>query len=112
MDISNAIDISYIFSGCESLLSLPDISKQNNSKIKDMGFVFARYKSLTIWPDISKWDTSNVWKMSGLFTVCKSLLYLPNIFKWNTSKVQCSYYFDDCINCVNIPINKRLLIKI
>ena len=53
-----------LFYGCKSLLSIPDISNWNTSKVKD----------------ISK-DISN------MFYGCSSLKSLPNISNWNTSNV-------------------------
>ena len=48
-----------MFFQCESLISLPDISKWNISNVKTMGSMFVKCKSLKSLPDISKWDTSN-----------------------------------------------------
>ena len=45
---------------CESLKSLPDISKWDTGKVTDMNNLFSNCKSLTHLPDISKWSTSNI----------------------------------------------------
>ena len=51
-----------MFDFCNSLKSLPDISKWNTSNAKNMTYVFGGIvcgcESLTSLPDISKWDTS------------------------------------------------------
>ena len=47
-------DMSYIFSNCESLLSLPNISKWNTNNIINMSNVFSDCESLFSLPDISK----------------------------------------------------------
>ena len=86
-NISNAKDMSYMFNGCKSLESLPDISQWKTSKVKDMSFIFNGCKSLVSLPDISKWDTSNVLDMSYMFNECSLLVSLPDISKWNTSNV-------------------------
>ena len=52
--ITNITNISLMFNGCSSLLSLPDISK---------------------------WNTSNVTNMSGMFNGCKDSLNIPEKFK-------------------------------
>jgi len=52
--IENAINMSYMFNECSSLLHLPDISK---------------------------WNTTNVTNMSGMFMECSSLVNLPDISK-------------------------------
>ena len=59
-----------MFCCCNSLISLPDISKWNISNVKDMSYAFADNKSLELLPDISKWDISNVIKMNSLFQNC------------------------------------------
>ena len=50
----NVTDISCMFHGCSSLLSLPDISK---------------------------WNTNNVTKMFGMFDNCNPSLIIPKKFK-------------------------------
>ena len=95
--INNITDASFMFSQCDSLISLPDISKWNTIKITNMCNMFQECFSLYSLPDISNWNTSNVKDMKYMFYGCKSLLYLPNISKWNTSNVlNMSYMFDSC----------------
>ena len=50
----NITDMSGMFSGCSSLLSLPDISKWNTNNVKDMSRMFSGCSSLLSLPDISK----------------------------------------------------------
>ena len=59
-----------MFSGCSSLLNLPDISKWNTNNVKDMSFMFCGCYSLLYLPDISKWNTNNVTNMSSMFYLC------------------------------------------
>ena len=42
--------------------------------------MFRYCDSLKSLPDISKWDTSNVNNMNGMFHGCKSLEKIPNKF--------------------------------
>ena len=60
--------------------------------------MFLECNSLISLPDISKWNTSNVNDMSEIFRECNSLISLPDISKWNTSNV--NDMFDECINCL------------
>ena len=102
--INNITNMSYMFSECESLSSLPDISKWDTSNVNDMMCMFYGCKSLFSLPDISKWNTSNVNNMSCMFCGCKSLSSLPDISKWNTSNVNNMWsMFDGCINSLEIP---------
>ena len=68
------VDISNIFDGCTSLISISDnISKWNISKVTKMNRLFNQCISLESLPDISQWDTSNVTTIERLFNQCYSL---------------------------------------
>ena len=86
-NISNVTNMSYLFSDCNSLISLPDISKWNTSNVTNMSYLFSDCYSLISVPDISKWNTNNVTNMSYLFSNCRSLISLPDISKWKTNNV-------------------------
>ena len=95
--IDNVTNMSYMFEGCSSLLSLPDISKWNTNKVTNMSHIFSGCLSLSSLPGISKWNTNNVTNMSNMFSGCSSLSSLPNISKWNTDNVtNMSYMFNWC----------------
>ena len=79
--INNATNMSYMFRGCSTLSSLPDISKLNTSNVTNMSYMFCGCSSLSSLPDISKWNTNNVTDMSWMFYGCKLLLSLPDISK-------------------------------
>ena len=101
---SNVIEMRNMFSGCKSLISLPDVSRWNTSNIHNMTFMFRGCESLQSLPDISKWNTSNVTKMKSVFSCCESLIYLPEISKWNTSNVKdMSYIFYGCNSLLSLP---------
>ena len=46
-----------------------------------MSYMFYGCSSLTSVPDISKWDTKNVTNMDSMFSGCSSLKNIPNKFK-------------------------------
>ena len=60
-------NMSYMFEGCSSLLSLPDISKWNTNDVTNMSYMISGCSSLLSLPDISKWNTINVKYMSSIF---------------------------------------------
>ena len=62
--INSVTDMSYMFYGCESLSSLPDISKWNTNNVTNMRSMFYRCRSLSSLSDISKWNTNNATNMS------------------------------------------------
>ena len=78
-DFKKIYVMNNMFYGCESLITLPDISKWNTSNVTKMTNMFYGCKSLKSLPDISKWNTSNVNDMSYIFVGCNSLIALPDI---------------------------------
>ena len=72
-------DMSYMFSECNSLNNLQDISKWNTKNVTNMSYMFSECYSLDNLPDISKWDTKNVTNMSYMFYYCNSLKNLPDV---------------------------------
>ena len=102
--IINITDMSYMFYGCLSLLSLPDISKWDTKNVTNMSNMFYYCNLLSSLPDISKWDTKNVTNMNSMFASCESLSSLPDISKWNTKNVtNISYIFSFCRALSSLP---------
>ena len=103
-DTSNVNDMRCLFSRCCSLTYLSDISNWNTSNVKKMNAMFFNCQSLSLLPDISKWNISNVISLTEIFSRCLSLKKLPDISKWNTSNVlYMNYIFSDCIKLENLP---------
>ena len=97
-------DIRYMFYNCESLLSLPDLSKLITNEVTNMSYIFFNCKSLTSFPDISKWNTNKVTDMSYIFSNCESLLSLPDLSNWNTNKIiNMNNMFSNCKSLLSIP---------
>ena len=69
-----------MFSDCNSLINLPDISKWDTKNVTNMSCMFSSYKSLNNLPDISKWDTKNVTNMSDIFLRCDNII-VPKKFR-------------------------------
>ena len=102
--IKNITNMSYIFNKCESLVSLPDISKWNTQNVTDMRNLFSECKSLSSLGDISKWNTQNVTDMSYMFYRCESLKSLPDISNWNTKNVKnIEGMFCECLSLSSLP---------
>lgn len=85
LDVSEAVDFTYMFGGCHSLTSV-DVSDFDTSKAVSMYGMFGGCNKLTSL-NLSKWNTSNVVKMRDLFKDCNSLASL-DLSNWDTSKVQ------------------------
>ena len=87
-------NMSYIFCGCKSLIS---IGYNNNSgsseilmnlnKVTNISYMFCGCENLKELPDMSRWNTSNICNMSFVFFRCKSLPEIPDISKWDTKNV-------------------------
>ena len=117
---TNISAINEIFANCSSLISLPDISKWDTSKVIDMNKIFYNCRNLSSLSDISEWDTNNATNMDGMFFNCSSLISLPDISKWNTQNVTSMnkmFYFCSSISSLpdiskwNNIINLNYLIK-
>ena len=103
--INDLTNLSDMFYGCKSLISLPDISILNTSKVEEMNGMFRGCSSLYEIDDISNWDTSNVKSMNGMFHSCKSLTSLPDISKWNIQNVKdMSWMFYNCKSIKNLSL--------
>ena len=86
--INSIINMSFLFSWCDSLSDISNISKWNTINVTNMSFLFYKCSSLKSLPDISKWNTNNVINMCGMFGECESLEVLPDISKWNIKNVK------------------------
>ena len=99
-----ATEMDGMFSGCSSLISLPDLSKWNTQNVIDMHTMFRGCESLISLPDLSKWNTNNVTQMRSMFYGCKSLISLPDLSKWNIENVTNMWsMFNGCLNAIIIP---------
>jgi len=103
-DSINVNNMNSMFYNCNTLKSLPDISDWVITNVTDMNSMFSKCSSLLMLPDISKWNPSNLENMSFMFHECKSLISLPNISKWNTINVtDMSYLFYNCNSLKTLP---------
>ena len=86
-------DISFMFYGCASLISLPDISKWKTDRVCNLNSIFGNCSLLNYIPNISKWklNFNNKIKINNIFKGCKSLLIIPDLSKWN---IDFSKYFN------------------
>ena len=101
---NKVVNYSYMFSGCNSLISLPDISNLDLNNTSNISNLFSECSSLELLDDISKWETDKIYDMSYLFSGCSSLKTLPNISKWNTKNVQnMKFMFSFASLLKNIP---------
>ena len=95
LDTSQVTNMYAMFSGCSSLVSVPDM---NTSKVTNMNFMFDDCSSLVSVPDM---DTSNVTSMNSMFGGCRSLVSVPDM---NTSNVtSMNSMFVTCWSLVSVP---------
>ena len=66
--------MSFMFSHCESLKSLPDISNWNLSNVTNISYMFNNCVSLISLPDLSQWNTSKVTEIRNIFFGCESFI--------------------------------------
>ena len=98
-------NIHYISSSYKSFFSgFTNLSSLQKIKVTNMNYMFDGCESLISLPDLSKWNTNNVTNMDGMFYGCKSLISLPDLSKWNTNNVtNIEHMFDGCFNSIIIP---------
>ena len=119
IDISNVRNMSYMFSTCVYLASIPQLNSLNatnmsymfnncykltnisglyTSNVTNMTYMFSGCSSLTSIPQL---DTSKVTNMSNMFYRCEKLTSIPQL---DTSKVtDMSYMFGRCSSLTSIP---------
>ena len=103
-EIEKVINMGYMFEGCSSLLSLPDISKWNIINVNNIKYMFSGCSSLSNLNGIDKWNTCKITIMECIFEGCSSLINLPDLSKWNTVNIYdmtCIFY--GCSLLINLP---------
>ena len=70
-------NMNYMFGGCSSLISLPDLSKWNTQNVKSIESMFNGCSSLISLPDLSKWNTNNVERKDKIFNECLNTIIIP-----------------------------------
>uniref|UniRef100_UPI00261058A9 BspA family leucine-rich repeat surface protein n=1 Tax=uncultured Methanobrevibacter sp. TaxID=253161 RepID=UPI00261058A9 len=108
-------NMSYMFYGCNSLISLPDISKWNVKNVNNMSYMFYGCNSLISLPDIYKWNVENVNNMSYMFYGCISLVSFLNIQLSNISNTfdrnNIFYDYFNFLNNIENPVNNFIKIE-
>ena len=73
-----------LFSGCSSLISIPDISRWKVENAKFVGNLFSECSSLISIPDISKWNTNlQDIESDNIFQCCSLIKKYTKIFNIN-----------------------------
>ena len=66
--------MSYLFDGCSSIETLPDISKWNTNNIRDLNAMFRGCSSLKSLPDISKLTNKKLFNITSIIGGNSSLI--------------------------------------
>ena len=92
-----------IISVYDDINELNYFKKNIFTNVTNMSWIFYGCSSLISIPDISKWDIKNVCNMHDMFNGCSSLISLPDISNWDTNKVtDMAFMFEGCVNLLNI----------
>lgn len=98
----NVTDMSYLFDGCLSLFKIPKILGWSTAKVTDMSHMFNNCQSLTtLSEDVSKWNIENVVNMDYLFYGCKKLKYVPDLTVWKNENLKS--YQNAFTGCDSLP---------
>ena len=89
LDTSNVVNMSYMFSNCNNLTTIPQIDTSN---VVNMSYMFEYCNSLILIPQI---DTSNVTNMSYMFRECQYLTSIPQIDTSNVTNMSNMFYLFD-----------------
>ena len=102
-DTRNVTDMSWMFSGCISLVNL-DVSNFDTGNVTRMELMFSVCSSL-INLDVSNFDTRNVTNMEYMFYKCSSLVNL-DVSNFDTRNVtDMTYMFCKCSSLVNLDVS-------
>jgi len=93
-DYSSITDLSYMFSGCSSLIEVPLFNTANVTNTRCMLDCCSSLIKVPLF------DTSNVTNMSYMFNGCKSLIDVPSINTVNVTNM--SYMFNGCSSLIDI----------
>lgn len=103
-NISKITDISYLFSECERLRTIPNLSNWDVSNVTNMSYLFNKCTNLKYIPVIDKWEVKKVEKINKLFSDCENLISIPDISNWDVSSVDdMSYLFNNCKQITSLP---------
>ena len=104
LDYIIATNLSYMFYGCSSLLSITGLSKIKTDKVITFSHMFEYRSLLKKICDITKWETKNVDNLSRIFACCSSIVSLPDISNWNTYNVtEMNGIFFNCSSLLSLP---------
>ena len=93
-DMSNVIDISFMFYGCHNFNC--DLSRWNVSKVENMYSTFGTCKNF-IGKGLENWNVSNVRNMTGMFAGCEK--FDCDLSNWDVSNViDMKFTFNYCLN--------------
>lgn len=92
------------FSGASALAKMDNISKLDVSATKDMSYAFSGCESLTKI-NLSSWNTASCTNMSYMFSSCKHLMQI-NVSSFRTSSVtDFSDMFYQCLNITDLDVS-------
>ena len=94
-DTSNVTDMSYMFSNCSSLTTIPLLDTSNVTNMESM---FQSCYNLTSIPQL---DTSNFTDMYNMLSYCTSLTSIPQLDTSNVTYMNSMFF--NCASITSIP---------
>ena len=99
-DYSDITDMSYMFTHCMSLTSIPWLDIAN---VTNTSFMFYGCKLLTSIPEL---NTSKVVNMNFMLAECFSLISIPELYISNTTDIY--HMLENCYNIEDCFYNNRI----
>ena len=93
--VENVTDTNYMFDGCSSLNTIPQM---DTSSVSSMNYMFRDCASLTTIPQL---DTSSATNLGGMFQGCSSLTTIPELD--TSSATNLGRMFQGCSSLTSIP---------
>lgn len=98
-DTSSVTNMSYMFSSCSNLTTIPQLDTSN---VTNMGYMFQNCSNLTTIPLL---DTSSVTNMNNMFYYCKSLKTIQ-IDTSNVTTMDSAFYHCESLETIKLNTSR------
>lgn len=112
-DLTGITELNGLFSLCPSLVDISVLSGLDLSNITSLDYVFADCTSLTDISPLESWDVSNIKSVEDLFGNCSYLTDITPLSNWNVvNLIKMDLLFNGCSSLMDIsPISNWKFVK-
>lgn len=103
LDISNITDLNAVFYGCTALSDIDAISGWNPYQVTNVAWLFTNCSSITSFAPLRNWTTAQLTAINGAFTGCSSITDLTGLTGFNIGQsTTMSGLFKGCTSLTDI----------